>query len=283
MYKSVALAMVQMGLSLLIIHKVNYTEIDFSTYMQQVQVFLAGERNYRAIKGDTGPIVYPAGFLYFYSFIYYCTDGEIHLAQYGFGLLQALTVFLVSRIYQKTQTWWPLVFTLLSKRIHSIYVLRLFNDPVAMVWMYLCVYLLIQRRWYLGSICYSIALSIKMNILLFAPGMAFLYYSALGFQSIFAAALVILVQILLAYPFWTHWQEYLSKAFELDRVFLYKWTVNWKMLTEEQFLAPLFSSSLLVIHLALLILALRKWSGGQIGNWVTRRYRPVLNAKGFIC
>lgn len=33
------------------------TEIDFSTYMQQVEQFLGGERDYGLIKGDTGPVV----------------------------------------------------------------------------------------------------------------------------------------------------------------------------------------------------------------------------------
>lgn len=31
------------------------TEIDFSTYLQQADVFLAGERDYSLIKGDSGP------------------------------------------------------------------------------------------------------------------------------------------------------------------------------------------------------------------------------------
>ena len=32
--------------------------------MQQVQTYAAGERDYANIRGDTGPLVYPAGFLY---------------------------------------------------------------------------------------------------------------------------------------------------------------------------------------------------------------------------
>lgn len=33
------------------------TEIDFTTYMRQVEVFLAGERDYSLIKGPSGPLV----------------------------------------------------------------------------------------------------------------------------------------------------------------------------------------------------------------------------------
>lgn len=30
-----------------------------------------------------------------------------------------------------------------------------------------------------------------------------------------------------------NWRGYLGRAFELSRVFTYKWTVNWKFLDEE--------------------------------------------------
>lgn len=43
------------------------TEIDWVAYMQEVKGFLDGERNYFNLRGDTGPLVYPAGFLYLYT------------------------------------------------------------------------------------------------------------------------------------------------------------------------------------------------------------------------
>ncbi|CAM9902486.1 unnamed protein product, partial [Hapterophycus canaliculatus] len=43
------------------------TEIDWVAYMQEVEGFLSGERNYLNLRGDTGPLVYPAGFVYAYS------------------------------------------------------------------------------------------------------------------------------------------------------------------------------------------------------------------------
>jgi alpha-1,3-mannosyltransferase len=33
------------------------TEIDWKAYMQEVEGFLTGERDYRKLKGDTGPLV----------------------------------------------------------------------------------------------------------------------------------------------------------------------------------------------------------------------------------
>jgi hypothetical protein len=50
------------------------TEIDWIAYMQEVKHYLYGERNYINIYGDTGPLVYPAGFLYVFSALYYVTN-----------------------------------------------------------------------------------------------------------------------------------------------------------------------------------------------------------------
>ena len=41
-----AILLIEFLFSLIIIYKVGYTEIDFSTYMQQVELFLLGERDY---------------------------------------------------------------------------------------------------------------------------------------------------------------------------------------------------------------------------------------------
>ncbi len=42
--------------------------------MQEVGGFLSGERNYFNLKGDTGPLVYPAGFVYIFSGLRWLTD-----------------------------------------------------------------------------------------------------------------------------------------------------------------------------------------------------------------
>lgn len=41
-----------------------------------------------------------------------------------------------------------------SYRIHSIYILRLFNDPVAMFFMYLAVCCFLRDRWAIGCLIY---------------------------------------------------------------------------------------------------------------------------------
>ena len=79
------------------------TEIDWSTYMQQVECFLNGTLDYTAISGDTGPIVYPAGHLYIYTLFYFLTNRgtNIFLAQHIFICLYLANLFVVFRIYRK--------------------------------------------------------------------------------------------------------------------------------------------------------------------------------------
>jgi len=61
--------------------------------------------------------------------------------------------------------------------------------------------------------------------------------------------------VLLAVPFLKENAiGYISRAFELTRQFLFKWTVNWRFLGEEAFLSRRFSIALLAVHLSLLVL-----------------------------
>jgi alpha-1,3-mannosyltransferase len=56
--------------------------------------------------------------------------------------------------------------------------------------------MLLSRRINLSTILFSLALSVKMNILLFAPGFALVYWQVIGLiDSIKQAALFILVQV----------------------------------------------------------------------------------------
>lgn len=78
------------------------TEIDWQAYMQQVQQYVAGERDYTKIYGGTGPLVYPAAHVYIYQWLYNVTGHgtDIHLAQVIFGLLYLLTLSLVMACYR---------------------------------------------------------------------------------------------------------------------------------------------------------------------------------------
>lgn len=58
--------------------------------MQEVKGFLDGERNYSNLKGDTGPLVYPAGFVYVFSFLRWLTDEGTNILK---GILDSSDVF----------------------------------------------------------------------------------------------------------------------------------------------------------------------------------------------
>ena len=70
--------------------------------MQQVSQYVSGERDYVLIKGDTGPLVYPAAHLYIYSALYHITDRgrNIELAQYVFGGLYLVVLSVVMACYR---------------------------------------------------------------------------------------------------------------------------------------------------------------------------------------
>lgn len=61
---------------ILIIQFRAYTEVDWEAYMAQSKGFLYGDYDYMNLKGPSGPLVYPAGFLYIFSVFYYlCFEG----------------------------------------------------------------------------------------------------------------------------------------------------------------------------------------------------------------
>jgi alpha-1,3-mannosyltransferase len=70
----------------------------------------------------------------------------------------------------------------LSQRIHNIFVVGFFNDCFAITAVFCAIALFCSRRWTLGCAVYSFAVSIKMNILLFAPGLLLLLLESQGFM-----------------------------------------------------------------------------------------------------
>ena len=317
-------------MSYVIVTFVAYTEIDYQAYMEQCYLFLQENvRDYYFIRGQTGPLVYPAGFLYLYSTLQYLTgytatvsntstsstgdavvtDGIHHhhnsnnnnnehavrMAQYIFILFYAATQCLVFFIYyhsttrilqqspssqpQRSYSIWKfrsvLLLLCLSKRLHSIYVLRLFNDGVTMLFLYASMYLLIraaarptqqQTLWNWGCVVFSLAVSIKMNVLLFAPGLLLLL---LHVSDSWTHCIVRIIgycgipQLLLGFPFLRqHPVHYIHKAFEFDRTFFYIWTVNWKV----------SASSLLVVFVVVVVVGIVTYHSSLLVVVFTRRY-----------
>lgn len=109
----------------------------------------------------------------------------------------------------------------------------------------------------------SLAVSIKMNVLLFSPGLLVLFLRFLGWQGTLVQLVVCaLVQVVLGAPFLFNYPAaYLSGAFNFGRVFLYQWTVNWRILPEWIFLHKGFHIFLLLMHLLVVVaFALKHWA-----------------------
>lgn len=232
-YCALLLLLADSLLTCAIIAYVPYTKIDWDAYMSQVRGFIGGERNYAELRGDTGPLVYPAGFLYFYTAFQFLTGGAVFPAQLP---------------------WWALCLLCLSKRVHSIFVLRLFNDCVAVALAHATIALLLYEHWYLGLIVFSVAVSVKMNVLLYAPSLLLLMLKGMSIRGVLSAlSAAALVQVLFGLPFLISYPfEYLSKAFDLGRVFIHFWSVNFKFVPELVFTSKIFAFALLATQLLLL-------------------------------
>lgn len=256
----------EIALNVLVIENVPYTEIDWKAYMQEVEGFLNGTTDYSRLRGDTGPLVYPAGFVYLFSGLYYITSRgtRVKIAQYIFAILYVITLSLVFRIYARTKKVPPYVMILMcctSYRIHSIFVLRLFNDPMAMVLLFASINSFLDNQWYLGSVLYSLAVSVKMNILLFAPALLVAYLCVLGLsKALIHLSICAFVQLILGLPFLLENPlAYVKGAFNLGRIFEYKWTVNWRFLSEDVFVHPYFHAALLFLHVLTLLYCVPTW------------------------
>ncbi|KAL1896897.1 dolichyl-P-Man:Man(5)GlcNAc(2)-PP-dolichol alpha-1,3-mannosyltransferase [Ceratocystis pirilliformis] len=229
-------------LCVLVIWKVAYTEIDWVAYMQQMQQVADGERIYTNIEGSTGPLVYPAAHVWIYMTLYRLTNKgtNIFLAQQLFAVLYMATLAIVFACYRKAKAP-PYLFPLLvlSKRLHSIFMLRCFNDCFAVFFLWLAIFLWQNRLWSLGTLAYAFGLGVKMTLLTALPGVGVVLFLGCGLRRAFRlAVLIVQLHIAIAVPFLkADPPAYVSRAFELTRVFKYEWTVNMRFLPEEAFLS----------------------------------------------
>lgn len=274
------------------------TEIDWDAYMDEVNGWLHGDWDYSNLRGGTGPLVYPAGFLYIFSVLRFLTnDGkDIRRAQYIFAMLYCAMIAVLFAIYRVAMlsvrrarsrpqhddgepnggsayhndryrrvvipAMFALVLLCASRRIHSIFVLRLFNDGVAMLILYMAILAIVLDAWNTGVLLFSVALSVKMNILLFLPGLIVVLVKRFGIlRSALKLLLMVLVQVVLAIPFLIiNAEGYAHGAFDFGRKFFHIWTVNLKFLSEDVFRSDILSKTLLALHLIFLILfGLFKW------------------------
>lgn len=252
-----------------IISNVPYTEIDYKAYMEQIWMIQHGNLKYDEIQGGTGPLVYPAGHVMIYRIMNNITHGmdNIEAGQHTFRYLYILTMMVQFLYFQILGLPpWCTVLSCLSKRLHSIYVLRLFNDCWTTLFMVISVSIfqlaskINKNRWIfciLGSFFYSVAVSVKMNALLYFPGILInLFKLSNGNISKMVpyVFLMIIWQIYVARDFLINYPlEYFHSAFNFQRKFLYEWSINWQVISEDIFQSSIFHKALLICHIIILL------------------------------
>lgn len=151
--------------------------------MQQISLYISGERDYANIIGSTGPLVYPAMHVYIYRFLFYLTSSgiNIRLAQNLFAGLYLLTLWIVMQCYRRAGVP-PYILPLLSlsKRVHSIFMLRMFNDCFAVFFLWACIWFYQRRLWTFGTLMFTLGLGVKMSLLLALPAVGMVLWQALG-------------------------------------------------------------------------------------------------------
>ncbi|THH29639.1 hypothetical protein EUX98_g4553 [Antrodiella citrinella] len=289
-------------LTQLIIRFIAYTEIDWETYIYQLELYLKGERSYSLISGPTGPLVYPAGHVHIHHLLYSVTDSGTNVAraQQIYGALYVATLAMTCAIYGRAGGIpnWAVILLPLSKRLHSIFALRLFND----CWTVFLAQGAILAYGYgrdvgygfgqdmVGTLLYSAAISVKMSALLYLPGVLLVIFRRYNIRGVAGhLSLIIGTQVIFGLPFLRHAEwEYLNGAFNFGHAFLYKWTVNWRFVDEDTFLSAPFARLLLAGHVgSLIVFGLFKWCRSDGGaftllkrgfqNRKQRKYSPALS------
>lgn len=238
--------------------------------MDEVGGFLKGERDYTKLAGGTGPLVYPAGFVYVYAALKAVTGGAVRPAQWIFAGVYLATQAASLALAITTRLVPPAALPLLclSKRLHSIYLLRCFNDGLQALAAAVATLLLTRGAWTAAVVAFSAAVSIKMSALLAAPPVALLLVQGATPRAFGrAVAAGVALQVGLAAPFLaTYPASYVARAFEFSRAFFFKWSVNWAFLPEPVFLSTPFAVALLVGHVAALAwFAQARWAAADGG------------------
>lgn len=168
--------------------------------MQQISIYAAGERDYTLIKGSTGPLVYPAAHVYIYDFLYRITEEgrDILAGQIIFSWVYIATLSVVFACYRHVNAPpYLLPLLVLSKRLHSIFMLRMFNDGLAAFAMWVAIYFFLKKKWTLAVAVWSVGVGIKMTLVLLVPGVAIVTLLSLGLAGSFLlGAMAILIQVI---------------------------------------------------------------------------------------
>jgi len=170
----------------------------------------------------------------------------------------------------------------LSKRLHSIFLLRLFNDAWVAFLLWTTIYVFQRQWWSVGGLMWSVGLGVKMTMLLITPAVGIIVLQGHGTsEASFIGMFSLMIQMISSFPFVVEGggYHYISRAFDFGRQFLFKWTVNWRFLGEEVFLSTPFSASLLAVHVSLLFAFFQnRWikpSSERVGEFLHKYSRTM--------
>ncbi|KAI9224280.1 glycosyltransferase, partial [Blastocladiella britannica] len=232
----------------------------------QVAIVASGERDYSMVRGDTGPLVYPALHVWIYWLL--SLVPSIRVAQYVFAIVYLANLALAMAIYCVAGApAWTMALLSVSRRVHSIHALRLFNDPFCTLLASAALLAAVKRRMWAATVLLSLATAVKMSALLFLPAHLYIlvmYYAPPG-RFMLHLALFAAIQVVVAAPFLaTSPSAYISGAFELSRTFQHQWTVNWRFIPEALFVSQTWATVTFAAWIGSLLAVLVAWTQGVV-------------------
>ena len=221
-------------------------------------------------------MVYPAGHVYQFSIIYFFYINGIYYFNFSpngnFSRFLYLFLFLIMnyilfKIYDvlPKKDRWIKIFLVIAKQLKRAIIILRTNDSFSMIPLYLCLYFLInnqKKRLYYATLWYVLALSSKANVLLFLPGLLYIFTKIKGpLFALIQLLIIILSQLIIGLPFIiVNATNYFSKSFDFSRIFEHSNSMNWSLVPEVIFYDPLFHKILFAAHLILLLVFLLfKW------------------------
>jgi alpha-1,3-mannosyltransferase len=214
-----------------------YQEIDWHCYAAFGQAVWNGQRNYQEMLCDYGYNVYPAAMSWLYAGIAAVTGGGavdrilvIHV------VLWTLISALAFRTYapHMDRGWW--LFSVLPLVVQSPFraaISRVTNDTWVAAFT-VALHALIQAGHLKSTtVVFAVLLSLKMNSMLLAPAILYVYWSYL--RSVRRIAMHMgagaTIMIALASPFLAaHPREYLGLTYDFSRLFEHRVNMAWGFL-----------------------------------------------------
>jgi alpha-1,3-mannosyltransferase len=217
---------------------------DFTSYMQQAEHLIHGERDYSKIGGEAGPLVYPALHSYLYMVLansWVSNYGEYKLFPILLSFIaEILITYFSVKLYQIGFEENPKLSNMVFLAIFSfapvsIAIDHLFNDVYSSLFQTMAIYSFATGKSFLGVLLVSVALSFKLGPILLIPAV---YLVTSKSHGIFIGTLYILMigafQIVFSLPFAIHYpREYFTAAYNIGRKFGNNAILNYKLLPLE--------------------------------------------------